>query len=120
MRLVTAGLIALLISAPVAAQQAPPTAQQRAALLHSGNIKFWTGIGFLGAGALLTPLTATKPGRSVDRSAVARDVGVAMIFTGGTLAWLGARDRHKAVSPETTFRVTIGTTSGLQIRRAWP
>jgi len=108
-------LVALLLShTPAFAQQGASDRQN--AQVRSGARKMWVGIGLMAAGAVLA-LPATANSGDTNDGLVLTSVG--LVFTGGTLAWLGAEQRRKAVRPQTGFAFTLGRRNGLQIRKAW-
>ena len=86
-------LIALLPAAPVFGQDTP----QQKALFHTGSVKIWTGVALLAAGAVIIPIT--RGDKTPPTGAVT--AGVASIFAGGTLIWLGGRDQQNAIKPST-------------------
>jgi hypothetical protein len=104
-------LLVLFVAAPAGAQVTP----QQAALAKRGTVKVWTGISLIGAGAFVLPITAADR----DQTSWAAPASSALMFTGGSLAWFGFRDRRKAISPSTTFGVTVGRVTAVQVRRAW-
>lgn len=112
--LAAAGLL-LLIAASVASAQGTP--QQRA-LFHKGSVKIWTGVVLVAAGAVIVPVTASGQASSA-RSPRGTTAGVATMFSGGTLIWLGFRDQRRATSPQTTIGVAAGQGIGVQLRRVW-
>lgn len=108
-------LVALLLSyTPALAQQS--AADRQNAQVRSGTRKMWVGIGVMAAGAVLA-IPATSNSSDTNDGLVLTSVG--LLFTGGTLAWLGAEQRRKAVRPQTVFTVTLGRRNGVQIRKAW-
>jgi hypothetical protein len=117
MKIIAVVLIFLSTAPQAFAQQ---TAQQTA-LMRKGTVKLWTGITLMCAGALVMPVTDTKASISSDGrySTALATSSVGLFSVGGTLAWLGAQDRRKALSPQTTFRVSVGKRQGLEISRRW-
>ena len=116
MKSTTLSVIVALLLAHTSAfgQQSAPDRQN--AQVRSGARKMWVGIGLMAAGAVLA-LPATANAGETNDGLVLTSVG--LFFTGGTLAWLGAEQRRKAVRPHTSFAVTLGRRSGVQLRRAW-
>jgi hypothetical protein len=107
-------VLIVLFAAPQAFAQETP---QQAALLHKGNRKIWTGVVLIGAGALVLPVTDTKPVRSQD--SIAAPLGIGLVFTGSMFIWSGALDRQKARKPQTALgQITFGCGFG-SVARMW-
>jgi hypothetical protein len=108
-------LVASLLSHTTAfAQQS--TADRQNAQVRSGTKKMWIGIGLIAVGAVLALPATADAGDSKDGLVL---TSVGLFFAGGTLAWLGAEQRRKAVRPHTSVAVTLGRRTGVQIRTAW-
>ena len=107
------GLVALqLCASPAFAQQPDDSAKAKA--VRSAERKIWIGIALAAAGASAIPLTRTdaaKEGVAITSAG--------LMFTGGTLVWLGARQRRQATSSQTTFGVAAGRKTAMYARRTW-
>jgi hypothetical protein len=103
-------MLMLFASALAFAQQTPSQMEQ----IHNGRVKVWLGLGLIGTGAWVIPLTATNSNSNGPAT-----LGMGLIALGGGLVWLGVDQQRKAVQPETTFRLMVGRTKGVQIRRSW-
>ena|SRR6266536_3619955 len=113
MKTAVATLCLVLFTATVAFGQTP---DQRAAQMHRGRIKIWTGTGLVAAGLLVFPVTAVGHTTSAFDPSLA---GVGLIAAGVPLIFWGVMDQQRARRPTLTFGVTIGQKSAIQIRRNW-
>ena len=109
--LVVAALMLLFCTPNALAQQETP---EQKALIHRGNVKIWIGIVLVGVGAAVGPLTAAPADPTTTRA-----IGLVTVMTGATVIAWGSHDRYKAFHPETTVDITLGRTTGIQIRRVW-
>lgn len=109
--LVITALILFSFTPNALAQQETP---EQKALIHKGTVKISTGIVLVGVGAVVGPLTAAPADPTTTRA-----VGLVTVLTGATVIAWGSHDRYKAFHPEITVGVTVGKTTGVQIRRAW-
>ena len=106
-------LMALFASSAFAQAPSDPTSDQ----IHQGNRKIAIGVGLVGAALLLGPL---NEGAIHSNPRPSRDAVVAgLAGTGTVLIALGAWQRWRAVSPQTTLGVTLGNRTGIQIVRRW-
>ena len=112
--LMTAVLL-LVVATPARAQQAATTEGNRA--LRKANAKVWIGVGLLGAGALMIPLTAANDNTAHDGPLVMSGLGLAA--AGTYMVWSGAKNQRQAVRPYTAFGVRVGRRNGLVISRSW-
>jgi len=94
------------------------SAEQTAPALRRARIKTWIGIGLIGSGALVLPLTASASSERSPQGATAA-TGVALIGSGLVLVWWGATDRRKVTQPHSTISASLGRTTSLQFRRSW-
>ena len=112
---IAATLLVLLVTTAASAQQS--AADKAAAQYHRASIKIWTGLGLIGGGAFVLPITAANARRPPDGPALG--VGLGCMAFGGYLVWWGASEGRHAVQPQTTFGVVLGRNTGVQIRRTW-
>ena len=108
-------MIALTVGTVSAQQQ---TASDRTRRVRSADRKILVGLAFVGAGAMMIPMTNAlldeAPQEPVAMS------GVGLMAAGSVLVWYGARDRRKAIQPRTTFGLMLGNKySALQVHRRW-
>jgi hypothetical protein len=108
--LVVTALILLFCAANALAQETP----EQKALIHKGTVKIWTGMVLVGVGAVLGPATA-----ATENPTTGKTVGFVTVMSGATVMAWGYHDRYKAYHPATTVGVTVGKTTGVQIRRTW-
>jgi len=80
-----------------------------------GSTKTWIGVGLLTAGLLMATVRATPPTEEDDR------IPVIGAMTGGTLIFLGQRDKMNARAhhPTTKVGVTLGPRPTVQFQRTW-
>jgi hypothetical protein len=105
----------MLLAANVFAQQ-PQTTEKANEQFRRGTVKLWIGVGLAAVGASSLALPEKTQSHSHDRLAVP---AAAMMISGVTLIAWGARDRSKAVNPQTTIGVMVGPKRAIQIRRSW-
>jgi hypothetical protein len=104
--------ICVVLTAVSASAQQP--AQQQA-LTHKARVELWTGVALAVAGAWIAP--ATSAGDSRNAGAVWGGIG--LLGVGGTLIFLGLRDRRQSPHPSTNVGVMIGRKVGVQLRHDW-
>jgi hypothetical protein len=108
-------MIALTAGKVSAQQQAAP---DRTRQVRSAERKILVGLAFVGAGAMMIPMTNALLDEA-PREPVAM-IGVGLIAAGSVLAWYGARDRRKAMQPSMTFGLMLGNRRGaVQMQRRW-
>lgn len=108
----------LVVFATTSASAQPTVANQDAtAEIHRGKLKIWIGLGLIGAGVLVTPMTAAAGNSAPGYDPVV--AGVGLVVLGGAMVLWGVHDQRKAVQPQTTFRVFLGRANGVQVRRFW-
>ena len=91
-----------------------PRPAEQAAQMRRGRIFTWLGIGMIGAGALILPITQSH---GQQRSTI---VPALSLMTGGSgLASWGAQEKRRATRPHTTVGVLVGRINGIQVRRDW-
>ena len=116
MKMAATLLMIALTAGTVSAQQ--QTASDRTRRVRSADRKILVGLAFVGAGAMMIPMTNAlldeAPQEPVAMS------GVGLMAAGSVLVWYGARDRRKAIQPRTTFGLMLGNRcSALQVHRRW-
>lgn len=114
MKSIFATLCVLVVATPTAFGQTPA---QRAAQVHRGHVKMWTGAALLAGGFVIVPPTAAV--HSTPHDAAIPVAAVGLMFAGGSLMYLGGRDVQRARRPALTFGVSVGRSSALQVRRNW-
>lgn len=102
---------ALMATASVSAQARTPTRAQ------NGRAKIWIGAALLGSGALLIPLTA--PAGHQPRNGPSLEAGLGLMSAGGVMLWWGFNERRRAARPQAVLGVSLGRTSGVQVRCLW-
>jgi uncharacterized membrane protein YfcA len=114
-RAVTLLMIALTAGTVSAQQQ---TAPDRTREIRSAERKILVGLAFVGAGAVMIPIT-TAVSHDAPQEPVAMS-GVGLMAAGSALMWYGARDRRKAMRPRTTFGLMLGNNGrAVQVQRRW-
>jgi len=105
----------LLLASSAFAQGAPDSTTEQ---IHRGTRKIGIGLGLVGAALLIGPRNERagrpNPHQEVDDALVAGLAGTGTVL----IAW-GAWQRWHAVSPQTTFGVTLGHRTGIQFVRRW-
>jgi hypothetical protein len=114
------GATVLVVFATMAVSAQPVAADPTAAQIHRGKTKMWIGVGLVGAGLAMIPLTALPARPSEARETPAMWSGLGLTALGSGLIWWGAQQRRQAVpKPQMTFGVALGRNNGVQIRRTW-
>jgi hypothetical protein len=120
MRTIIAATV-LVLFATMGASAQPVAADPTAAQIHRGKTKMWIGVGLVGTGLVMIPLTVL-PARppSATREGPAMWSGLGLTALGSGLIFWGAQERRQAVpKPQMTFGVALGRINGVQIRRTW-
>ena len=83
-----------------------------------GRTKISVGVTLLTAGLMMAVIRPTPPTVEDDRIPV---IGACVAMTGGTLIFIGQRDKLKARAhqPTTTVGVILGRTPTIQFQRSW-
>ena len=115
MRTIAITTFTTLLAANVFGQQ-PQTTDKANEQFRRGTVKMWIGVGLTVAGAASLTLPSNPKRSQSNRLEVP---ATAMVASGFTLIAWGARERWKAVNPQTTIGVMVGPTRVIQIRRSW-
>jgi hypothetical protein len=105
-----AGLIVIVC---VSAVEAGPN--EDALALRAARNKMSVGTAMMAAGALVLPLTNASNGASDAGT----KIGLSLISGGAVMIWVGARQRRKALSPQTLVGVTLRDGRSISVRVRW-
>lgn len=107
----------LLLAAPSGAfaqSRVPET--DDATALRRARMMIWTGVGLMGLGVMLIPVSRVS-GDSPDRALTT--AGVVSFGAGSVLTYVGYSRQRSVMNKSTTVRVAVGRVTALQFTRSW-
>jgi hypothetical protein len=109
-RVIGGGVILVLCS-----HSATAAPNDKQAALREARATLWIGTAMVAAGALLMPLTGVDDGSQTPE----RTIGLALMSGGALTLWFGAKQRRKALAPETRIGVALGDRRSAHVVIRW-